>query len=103
MLEVSDAAVKHFQEVGETTPTTPVIRIAIMGSRGTSCGLGLIMDQIQETDIAIENGPHTIVVDKKLMEYCRKITIDFTNGEPNRCDSLSKRGFLINAENPVNF
>ncbi len=102
MLEITEDAVKHLAEVGENMTTNDVIRIAVMGNGGTKSGLGLIIDQTMQTDIVSTHGEYTVAIDKNLMEYCKTITIDFTNGEPNRCDSLSKRGFLITAENPLN-
>lgn len=102
MLEVSNEALKHLADISGKEETNSAIRVAVMGSGGTSCGLGLIIDEVKETDITIEKGAFTIIVDKQLMEYCRNISIDFTDGEPNRCESRSKRGFLLDAENPVN-
>ncbi len=103
MLEVSDEALKYLADISTDKSTGPAIRVAVMGSAGTNCGLGLILDEITDADITFERGNYTLVVDKNLMNYCKKITIDFTQGEPNRCESRSKRGFLIHAEQPVNF
>ena len=101
MLEISQKAMSHLQDVGQIPDSRSAIRIAVMGGGGPHCGLGLVIDTIKETDLVIQKGDHTIVIDKKLMEFCRSITIDFTEGERDRCDSLSKRGFLLSADNPL--
>lgn len=101
MLEVTPKAMRHLQDVGQIPDTGSAIRIAVMGGGGPHCGLGLIIDTVKEADLIIRKGDHTIVIDKKLMEFCQNITIDFTDGEPDRCDSLSKRGFLLNTDNPL--
>jgi Fe-S cluster assembly iron-binding protein IscA len=103
MLEVSDEALKYLADISTDKSAGPAIRVAVMGSGGTNCGLGLIIDEMNDTDLAYEKGDYTLIIDKNLMEFCKKISIDFTQGEPNRCESRSKRGFLIHAENPVNF
>jgi Fe-S cluster assembly iron-binding protein IscA len=103
MLEVSDEALKYLADIGADKSKGPAIRVAIMGSGGTNCGLGLILDEVKDTDITFTKGEYTLVIDKNLMDYCKKITIDFTQGQPDRCESRSKRGFLIHADNPVNF
>lgn len=101
MLEISPKAMRHLQDVGHIPDSRSAIRIAVMGGGGPHCGLGLVIDTITENDLVMKKGDHTIVIDKKLMEFCRNITIDFTDGEQDRCDSLSKRGFLLNADNPL--
>lgn len=101
MIEVSPKAMNRLQDVGQIPDTGSAIRIAVMGGGGPHCGLGLVIDAIKDTDLCILQGDHTLIIDKKLMEYCRNITIDFTDGEPDRCDSLSKRGFLLNADVPL--
>ncbi len=103
MLEVSEEALKHLKNVGGEENKDVPIRVAIMGSGATSCGLGLMIDEMTENDSSFIKGDFNVIVDTKLMEYCKTITIDFREGEPDRCDSLSKRGFTITAENPVNF
>ena len=103
MIEVSDEAMKHLGEVGGTENRGIPIRFAVMGSGATNCGLGLMIDRIKETDLAFQKGEYTLIIDKSLAEYCKQITLDFTKGVPDRCDSRSHRGFLITAENPVLF
>ncbi|WP_136807701.1 hypothetical protein [Desulfosediminicola flagellatus] len=103
MLEVSEEALKHLQNVGGEDNTGVPIRVAVMGSGATNCGLGLMIDEMTENDTSFIKGDFTVIVDTKLMDYCKTITIDFAKGEADRCDSRSKRGFTITAENPVNF
>ncbi|WP_136799636.1 hypothetical protein [Desulfosediminicola ganghwensis] len=101
MLEITEEAMKFFPDLRQEGDHRPAIRIAVMGTGGTDTGLGLVPDEILENDLATQHGEFTVVIDKKLMEYCQSITIDFSHGEPNRCASLSKRGFAIKAKNPV--
>lgn len=101
MIEISNKAMSHLRDVGQIPDTGSAIRIAVMGGGGPHCGLGLVIDTVNDNDLIMKKGDHTLVIDKKLMEFCRNITIDFTEGEPDRCDSLSKRGFLLHADNPL--
>jgi Fe-S cluster assembly iron-binding protein IscA len=103
MLEVSNEAMKYLGDIGADKNSGPAIRVAVMGSGGTNCGLGLILDEVIDTDLTFQKGDYTLIIDKNLMDFCKKVSIDFTQGEPDRCESRSKRGFLIHAENPVNF
>lgn len=102
MLEVSAEALENLGNVGGPEHKNTPIRVAVMGSGATNCGLGLMIDQMLETDISFKEGEYTIIVDKNLMEFCKKISLDFAKGDHDRCDSRSKRGFLISADNPVN-
>lgn len=103
MLEITEEALKFFSDLRQEGDNRPAIRIAVMGTGGTDSGLGLVPDHILENDLAFQHGEFTVIIDKKLMEYCISIKIDFNHGEPNRCASLSKRGFSIKAENPIKF
>lgn len=103
MLEITDEAMKFFPDLRPEGDNRPAIRVAVMGTGGTDSGMGLVPDEILESDLAFQHGEFTVVIDKQLMEYCKSILIDFSHGEPNRCASLSKRGFIIKAENPINF
>ena len=102
MLTITDKAIAHLHEIADQNQSEGAIRIAVMGS-GSSCGLGLVTDEIKDSDISSQYGNYTVAVDGKLLEYCRTITVDFREGEPEACSSRAQRGFLITAENPVVF
>ena len=102
MLTITENAVAHLNEIDDQDKNGTAIRIAVMGS-GSSCGLGLVVDEIKTSDITSRHGNHTLIIDGKLLDYCRNITIDFSEGDPEGCSSRSQRGFLISAENPVVF
>lgn len=102
MLTITENAAAHLNEIGDQKQSGSAIRVAVMGG-GSSCGLGLVTDTIKETDSISRHGNYTVAVDTKLLEYCRTITIDFSEGEPEGCSSRAKRGFLISAEKPVVF
>jgi Fe-S cluster assembly iron-binding protein IscA len=101
MLTVTEKAALHLHEIaGVQTNGNTAIRVAVMGS-GSGSGLGLVVDQITGDDLVSAHGSHTVVVDRQLLAYCRQITIDFVEGEPNGCASRSGRGFLLHAEQPI--
>jgi len=102
MLVISESAAQHLGDIcGDEAGAA--IRIAVMGGGGTGSGLALVADTVRDTDIASEHGSCTVVVDGELMEYCRKITIDFREGDSDGCSTRGGRGFLITAENPLIF
>jgi len=102
MLTITENAASHLHEIADQEHRGLAIRVAVMGG-GSSCGLGLVTDEIKNSDITSRHGDYTVAVDGKLLEYCRTITIDFSEGEPEGCSSRAKRGFLISAEKPVVF
>jgi len=102
MLNVTENAARHLQEIGEVEPGVTAVRVAIMGS-STSSGLGLMVDRIKDEDISSIHNGHTVIIDRQLLEYCRQVTIDFREGESDGCSSKSGRGFLLNAEEPISF
>lgn len=101
MLEVHQNAVQHFYELCGEQGRDAVIRVAVMGSGATSSGLSLVVDTIRDTDVVSDHDGYTVIIDKELLDYCRKISIDFREGDSEGCSSRSGRGFVLHAENPV--
>lgn len=102
MLNITESAALHLDEIYDQNSNFRTIRVAVMGG-GSKCGLGLVTDEAKDTDITSQHGDYTIVVDRQLLEYCQTITIDFSEGDPDGCSSRSGRGFIFSAEKPVIF
>ena len=102
MLHIQDEAVEHLRTLLTEGGETGAIRIAVMGgAHGT--GLGLIIDEAGDDDLQITHGDIPVIIDKKLMAYCKTITIGFREADKGSCGGSSGGGFLLNAENPLNF
>lgn len=102
MLTITQNAVAHLGEIADQQHSDMAIRVAVMGG-GSCCGLGLVTDEIKDSDVTNHHGSYTVIVDSKLLEYCRTIIIDFSEGDPEGCSSRAQRGFVISAEKPVLF
>lgn len=103
MLEVSERALEKLAELlslednGESA-----IRIAIMGGGAASPCLGIIVDDVRETDVLYQINETPVIIDGNLIEWCKSITIDFTTGSAGRCGGASGSGFIITPEQPIN-
>ena len=97
MLHITDQAAAHLHEITDQDGNTSGIRVSVMGSTG----FGLTPDASRETDHVTLCGEVELLIDKQLLAYCRNITIDFRECNPDGCSSRSGRGFVIKAENPI--
>lgn len=100
MLTVTEKAAEHLHEIAVGHGDGMAVRVAVMGS-GSSSGLGLVADRITGEDLVSIHGDQRVAVDRQLLAYCRQITIDFVEGDPDGCASRAGRGFLLQAENPI--
>lgn len=99
MLTITSKAAAHLHEIASSSDKEYGIRISLMGSSG----FGLTADIVKDDDHITLCGDIQVIVDRKLLEYCRAITIDFREGDPDGCSSKSGRGFTITAEQAVVF
>lgn len=99
MITISNEAAAHLHELLDPDNPLPGLRLSVMGSSG----FGLTPDKAQESDHITLSGEIEIFIDKKLLDFCQSIAIDFNEGNPQGCSSKSGRGFVITAENPVIF
>ena len=99
MLTITSKAAAHLHEIASSNDKEYGVRISLMGSSG----FGLTADIVQESDHITLCGDIQVIVDRQLLNYCRAITIDFREGEPDGCSSRSGRGFTITAEHAVIF
>ncbi|NNK92767.1 MAG: hypothetical protein HKP41_00305 [Desulfobacterales bacterium] len=103
MLEISNEAIGQLAELLSQGGSDSAIRIAVMGGGNDSPGLGLIVDEAQDSDISIQKGAIPFIIDRSLIEYCQTITIRFTTGSGGTCGGSSGSGFLITPGKPINF
>ncbi len=100
MLKIHDEAEEHLNNLLAEGSDNSAIRIALMGwAHGP--GLGLIVEEAGEDDLRFEHGTIPFIIDKKLMDYCKSITIGFRKGSEGSCGGSSTSGFLIESENPL--
>ena len=101
MLEVSEKALEKLEEMLSTQGRSEAaIRIAVMGGGANS--LGLVVDDVRETDVLIDTYKTPLVIDSNLMNWCKTINIDFITGSSGGCDGSSGSGFTITPGQPIN-
>lgn len=100
MLKIHDEAEEHLNNLLAESDENSAIRIAVMGG-AHGPGLGLLVEEAGEDDLIFEHGTIPFIIDKKLMDYCKSITIGFRKGNEGGCGGSSGSGFLIESENPL--
>ncbi len=102
MLKICREAEEHLKNLLSEGNENEAIRIALMGG-AHGPGLGLVIEEAGKDDLKFEHQGLQFIVDKKLMDYCKSITIGFRQGSEGSCGGSSGSGFLIESENPLNF
>ncbi|MBL0381607.1 MAG: hypothetical protein JKP90_18665 [Desulfofustis sp. PB-SRB1] len=101
-LVVSAAARPHLAAMLAAQPSAgSAIRLAVMGGGAEGSGIGLMLDDPDETDERFAFDTIELVVDSSLLSYCKQIRIDFQDGSSKACQG-TPRGFIITAETPIN-
>lgn len=100
MLKIAAEAEEHLKNLLAEGSENSAIRIALMGG-AHGPGLGLIVEEAGEDDLRLEHRTIPFIIDKKLMDYCRSITIGFRKGNEGGCGGSSGSGFLIESETPL--
>lgn len=100
MLEINDEAIEHLTNLLIQGNSESAIRIAVMGG-GQGPGLGLIVDEANNSDVSIHQKGIPFIIDRNLLEYCKTISIGFRIGNSGSCGGSSGSGFLITPENPI--
>lgn len=94
MIDISREAAEKLKEmVKQENQAGKGIRIAIMGSMG----LGVTVDSKKTDDLCFDRDGVPILIDKKLLDYCKSITITFIEGEAG-CHSAA---YIIKPETPL--
>ena len=102
MLQIKQEAEEHLRALLPKGSEDCAIRVAVMGgAHGT--GLGLIVDEAGVDDLQINHAGIPLIIDKKLMQYCKSVTIGFQSPAQGSCGGSSGGGFLINSKNPLSF
>lgn len=97
MLEITDLAKTQLKAFKEGENTELPIRIAIMSGAAGKPNLGVMPDEALENDEIQEFDGVQVIIDKGLLEYCKKITVDYVKMESSGCSIDG--GFKIHQEN----
>ena len=104
MIQVTDETLVKLEEMLQAEGSkNSAVRIAVMGGGSQGPALGLVVDEASEDDQRYDVGGLPMIIDKGLIDYCKSITIDFTVGTQGKCGGASGSGFIITAEQPLNF
>lgn len=104
MLEISgEALIKLGEMIAADGGPESGVRIAPMGGGISGSGLGLIVDEPSESDVVAQESGVLVIVEKNLMEYCQKITVEFQTGQTGSCGGTSGSGFVIVSKQPIAF
>ena len=90
MIEVTDNAVKHLQDLIRNEADTPHPALRVFVERGGCAGMqyGMKLDTPMEGDEIIERDGMQVLVDRESMTFLKGSTIDYS-------DSLTGTGFKI--------
>ncbi len=97
MIEVTELALHKLIDFWEKEGAEHPVRIALMSGASTSSNLGVISDQIVESDDIYDFDGFKIIIDKSLIEYCENIVIDWVKTDSEKC--AVEGGFKISAKN----
>lgn len=102
MLEVTEIALTNVKEYMSQQKIDSAIRITLMSSGCSGSSLGLAVDEAKDTDHILERDGVSFVVDKKLVETCGLIKVDFIEKKDDRCGCGTRGGFAVTSEKPLN-
>lgn len=99
MIEIAEEAVQQLREFKERRGPGSCVRIGILSGSTTGPTLGVTIDERNESDELFSYDGFDVIVDKALLSYCRKISVEFVLQEGGGCSSGG--GFKITPSNPV--
>ena len=95
MINVSSEALGYMKDLlAQAGEPEAGVRIALVGN----AGLGLLVDHAGETDFTMEKEGLPIIIDRKLLDYCKSIRIRFKVSDSQECGT---DGYIIEAENSL--
>ena len=95
MIEVSSEALSYMKDLFDQAGQPEAgVRIAVVGN----AGLGLLVDHAGEGDFTTEQEGLPIIIDRKLLDYCKSIKIRFKVSDSQECGT---DGYIIEAENSL--
>lgn len=96
MLEISDLAVEKMVAIQENDEDKRPVRISLVSGASTGPNLGLVCDDKNDTDRTFKYDDLEVIIDANMLEYCKKITIDFVQNDMAGC--AADGGFKITPE-----
>ena len=100
MLKIEDAALPHLAGMLQESTPLSAIRIMVLGGPN-GVGLGLMIDEKTEDDASIIYEKIPFFIDRKLLDYCGTITIDYTDSYEGSCAASKNGAFVITSENKL--
>ena len=100
MLELTDLAVKKLKEFQEVEGPEQSVRVAIVSGSAKSPNLGIVSDDATEADEVFDFDGLPLIIDKALMEYCKKIEIEIKDYTRGNCCSWDLKIFILDSIPP---
>ena len=94
MLEVTPQASEKLVDYMKDNNITSALRVILMQGGCSGPSLGLALDEEKPLDELFQRQDLTFLVEKKLLQQCGDMTIDYL-------DAGSRSGFNINSSNPL--
>ncbi len=96
MISITEECIEQLKLYEEEEGSDLLIRVAVMSGAEKSPNLGIMMDERSENDDMFSFGELKVIIEKKLMEYCRNIVIEYVRTERDGC--AVSGGFKIHPE-----
>lgn len=98
MIDIDKEAVAQLREYRERRGPASCVRIGILSGSSQGPMLGISIDESSDRDEVFSYEDLEVIVDKALLEYCEKMTVEFVMQEGEGCGA---GGFKITPKNPV--
>lgn len=85
MLEISNEAVQQLKEFKERKAPDCYVRIGIVSGNTSGPSLGVLVDDKADTDTVCNFDDLEIIIDTALLQYCRKISIEYVQKDTEGC------------------
>ena len=95
MIIVSSEAIRYMKELLDQEENVGnAVRIGIVGAGR----LGVHVDNPDDDDERFDRDGITLIINRNLLSYCKKVEISFTDSESDDC---GKNGYVITTEVPL--
>lgn len=95
MLDITREAIQQLKEFKERNAPESHVRIGIVSGSSTGPSLGILVDDKADSDTVCTFENLEIIIDTALLQYCRKISVDYVQQDSAGCRGT---GFQIVSE-----